>query len=339
MINNTITLSAPHDDISLGIGFDPVVCSANHSCDPNTIVVFNQPGLLVRALRPIANGEEIFIKYIDVTNPRIVRQTELKDSYYFDCTCAKCQSTTFGIEDKFLKPVGQLGDIFAKVAENLIKRHENVLARFAVGDMSDAASRRLAAIQAEAFSVSGTTFDFTKANATASEDEVRDALKLCLNSGMWDWTRQPVPHLLRQLLILKLTSGQTYQAWRVAAKMHVVVSLELHPARFCPDRLVDMWTLATITNQLTAPEHRELYSEILRGGLDLQIVFAGLLFEIRKQIPLCYGQKSPFGRLVEGIYQHCVSNVNASMAELEDMVSQTWPKFEAVARSVDVLAV
>lgn len=315
------------------------MCSANHSCDPNTIVVFNQPGLIIRALRPIAKGEEIFIKYVDVTNPQSVRQADLKDSYYFDCTCSKCQRTTPGIEDKFQKPIEQLNPVIAKVADNLIQRHQQQLSRFAVGTMGDNAERRLAAMQAEAFSVSGTTFDFNKANSEASEDEVRDALKLCLNSGMWDWHRQPVPHLLRQLLTIKLAAGQTYQAWRLAAKMHIVVSPALHPTAFYPDRLVDMWTLATLTNQLTSPEHRELYVEILRGGLDLQMVFAGLLFEVRKQIPLCYGQKSPFGRLVEGIYQHCVTNINASVAELEDMIAQTWPKVETVARSVDVLAI
>lgn len=68
-MSNTIQLSNPLDDMSLGIGFDPILCSSNHSCDPNSVVVFNQPKLVLRAIKPIKQGEEIFMKYVDVTNP------------------------------------------------------------------------------------------------------------------------------------------------------------------------------------------------------------------------------------------------------------------------------
>lgn len=68
-MSNTIQLSSPLDDTSLGVGFDPILCSANHSCDPNAVVVFNQPKLVLRAIKPIKKGEEIFMKYVDVTNP------------------------------------------------------------------------------------------------------------------------------------------------------------------------------------------------------------------------------------------------------------------------------
>lgn len=68
-MSNTIQLSNPLDDTSLGIGFDPVLCSANHSCDPNAVVVFNQPKLVLRAIKPMKKGDEIFMKYVDVTNP------------------------------------------------------------------------------------------------------------------------------------------------------------------------------------------------------------------------------------------------------------------------------
>lgn len=68
-MSNTIQLSDALGDTSLGIGFDPVLCSANHSCEPNAAVVFNQPKLVLRAITPVKKGDEIFIKYVDVTNP------------------------------------------------------------------------------------------------------------------------------------------------------------------------------------------------------------------------------------------------------------------------------
>lgn len=58
---NTISLTSALDDVSLGLGFDNIVCSANHSCEPNLIVFFNQPQLLLRALKPIRKGDELFI--------------------------------------------------------------------------------------------------------------------------------------------------------------------------------------------------------------------------------------------------------------------------------------
>jgi hypothetical protein len=66
---NKFSLGSPLDDANLGIGFDPLICSANHSCEPNVNMVFNQPATLLRAIKPIKKGEEIFMKYVDVTNP------------------------------------------------------------------------------------------------------------------------------------------------------------------------------------------------------------------------------------------------------------------------------
>ena len=71
---NTISLTSALDDVSLGLGFDNIVCSANHSCEPNLVVFFNQPQLLLRALKPIRKGDDLFIKYVDTTNPFSVRQ-------------------------------------------------------------------------------------------------------------------------------------------------------------------------------------------------------------------------------------------------------------------------
>jgi SET and MYND domain-containing protein len=335
-MNNTISLSGI-EDVSLGTGFDPIVCSANHSCDPNTIVVFNQPTLVVRAMRPIPSGEEIFIKYIDITNPRSVRQSELLDQYYFECKCSKCEQGSEAREDRFLKPIDQLNSTFSKVADGLIQRHTKQLERFAIGDNASPAKQRLAAISAEAFSVSGTTFDFNKGNEHASEDETRDALRLCLNSGMWDWARQPVPHLLRQLLVAKLSTGQTYAAWRIAAKMHFLIAPILFPSPSYPDRLLDAWALANITNQLISPDDDELYREILRGGLDLRIVSAGLILEVHEHVTGSYGRDSQLGRAVEAAHRQLTAAMQISNEELKEEIRRTWPKFEAVARSADVL--
>ncbi|KAF7187935.1 Histone-lysine N-methyltransferase ASHR1 [Pseudocercospora fuligena] len=341
VISNLMQLSNPMDDTKLGIGFDPILNSSNHSCDPNTAVVFNQPKIVLRALRSISKGEEIFMKYIDVSNPFSVRQAELKESYFFSCRCSKCKKGANFDEDKLLKSPTELSPEFAKVADGLIKRHEKQLSKFYLPISDETAQRRAAALQAEAFSVSGITFDFNKGNEEASEDEIKDALKLTLNSGLWSITRQPVPHLLRQLLVCYISQGRAYQAWRVGLKMYFEIAPVLYKSRsFYPDRVVDLWLMTNITNQLCNPNNphtREIFQESMKSGLDLRVVFTGFLFQTRDNMEKSYGKESPFGRVVESMYAQTMANTDILLKDMKDMVKETWPKLEAVAKSVDIL--
>lgn len=92
----------------VGIALHPLPATINHSCDPNTIIRFDvhdmssslasaQPNtilrttLTVQSLRNIKAGEEITISYIDSTFPHDQRQQELKERYFFTCTCSLCQ--------------------------------------------------------------------------------------------------------------------------------------------------------------------------------------------------------------------------------------------------------
>lgn len=200
------------------------------------------------------------------------------------------------------------------------------------------AQRRVSAIQAEAFAVSGTTFDYQKGNDAASEDEIKDALKLCLNSGMWSYTRQPVPHLLRQLLVRYLSAGEVYRAWRISAKKHFECSPALFPQPFYPDRVIDCWMMANVTKALCGnPSTREIYEETRKGGLDLQIVFLGFMLELHDNIDKSYGWESPFGKVVAEAYQQVMASVPMPVEKIREAVAETWPKLEAVAKNVDVL--
>jgi ferredoxin len=335
---NTISLASPLDDVSLGLGFDNIVCSANHSCDPNLFVVFNQPQLLIRALKPIRKGDELFIKYVDTTNPFSVRQAELSSQYLFSCHCPKCKQGATHAEDKLLLPADQLKPQFVTTADNLVLRYAKQLHQFFIPAIPAEAQRRVSAIQAEAFAVSGTTFDYQKGNSSSSEEEVKDALKLCLNSGMWSFTRQPVPHLLRQLQVHYMSTGEVYRAWRIGAKKHFECAPTLFPQKFYPDRVIDTWCMANVTKSLCDnPATREIYVETKKGGLDLQVVFLGFMLELHDGIEKSYGWESPFGRVVAQAFQQVMASVPHSVEKVREDVKATWPKLEAVAKSVDVL--
>ncbi|TFY69850.1 hypothetical protein EVJ58_g175 [Rhodofomes roseus] len=96
---NAFTLTSYTLD-PIGVAISPVVAAINHSCDPNAVVICDQPHeqepqINLVAIKPIAPGEEIAISYIDITLPRQVRRKELKETYNFDCKCVLCSTPRY----------------------------------------------------------------------------------------------------------------------------------------------------------------------------------------------------------------------------------------------------
>lgn len=88
---NAFTITDPDFHVA-GSGLFLGVVAANHSCDPNCFQMFDGPSIRLRALRPIAPGEELTIGYIDLSELRSERQKILRESYGFLCTCSRCSS-------------------------------------------------------------------------------------------------------------------------------------------------------------------------------------------------------------------------------------------------------
>lgn len=74
-----------------GFGLFPLAAMMNHSCAPNTQVVFkrNRKAIVV-ALRGIAEGEELTHSYIENEQSLADRQASLLE-YNFICQCSRCQ--------------------------------------------------------------------------------------------------------------------------------------------------------------------------------------------------------------------------------------------------------
>ena len=85
-----------------GHGDDAVICPkmarANHSCRPNAEFVsrldLDEQHLVT--IYPIAEGEEITINYMDMdeegTETTKARQSYLRNSYKFQCSCEACET-------------------------------------------------------------------------------------------------------------------------------------------------------------------------------------------------------------------------------------------------------
>ncbi|XP_061357937.1 histone-lysine N-methyltransferase ASHR1 [Gastrolobium bilobum] len=74
----------------LGTGLYPVISIINHSCLPNSVLVFEGRSASVRAVQHVPKGTEVLISYIETAGSTIARQKALKEQYLFTCTCLRC---------------------------------------------------------------------------------------------------------------------------------------------------------------------------------------------------------------------------------------------------------
>ncbi|KAI9909284.1 hypothetical protein PsorP6_015309 [Peronosclerospora sorghi] len=73
-----------------GTALFPIICTMNHSCDPNCTVLYTKNGHgHVVAIRDIPKGEELCICYIDIDMDVETRAAHLRE-YKFKCFCPRC---------------------------------------------------------------------------------------------------------------------------------------------------------------------------------------------------------------------------------------------------------
>merc|ERR1719350_1232591 len=77
----------------MGLGLISTVALTNHSCHPNVEVDYEGScQAIVRAVRPIAEGDEVTQSYINEMEPLGTRQRALRDRYGFVCACLRCRA-------------------------------------------------------------------------------------------------------------------------------------------------------------------------------------------------------------------------------------------------------
>ena len=297
---NAFRLLTPTFD-PLGIMLDPCVCIINHSCAPNAVLVFDGPALVVRALEPIAADAEILVTYIDDSQPYSVRQAELRDQYFFDCTCPQCQQGRNGPQDAFLEPDAGF-DERIQVIEPLIPqlKHDPAWPRHRLGDSPR--DQRLSALQFYAYSfLQGPD---TAADPTADDvAKLRKAITILRNSRVWPPTRAPLPALSQQYAVACLSARRYHEALLALLRLHARVDPALHPQPHHPVRVVRAWTLATLAKAVGGEPDAPFCRALRDCGVDLSLVFVGLLMEVRGQVRWSHGRGSRFGRMVESAWQ------------------------------------
>ncbi|XP_063709735.1 histone-lysine N-methyltransferase SMYD3-like [Culicoides brevitarsis] len=77
---------------TIGTGIYLGVSIVDHSCKPNAVATFNGTQLRLHLTEELQNlqWQQVSISYIDLVNTREDRRKELKERYYFLCTCTRC---------------------------------------------------------------------------------------------------------------------------------------------------------------------------------------------------------------------------------------------------------
>ncbi|GAB1211892.1 hypothetical protein ATERTT37_001016 [Aspergillus terreus] len=198
----------------IGLYLHPYAALINHSCAYNAVIGFDGAELFATALRPITRDEQIFISYVDATNPVAVRRNELRERYFFDCRCAKCAA-------EMDAPDGGRAPAAADA-----QRKAYTLMEVATGAGVDPAE----AVRA-----------LESAMRTLRESE----------GAPWRITEQPLVSLRDELIASLLGAGRFQTAFVQAAIRVVRVDCVVYPVRGHPTRQLHAWTLARLAIHLS----------------------------------------------------------------------------------------
>ncbi|KAJ2399445.1 mitochondrial import receptor subunit tom20 [Coemansia sp. RSA 2559] len=115
------TIRDDHSASPVGIALYLISSHITHSCDPNVRIVFpeNTSKAALKALKPIAQGDELHVSFVDASLDVQTRQKLLKNSYRFTCECAKCVADLAVVankeEEKTSEPENPAADVDSKI--------------------------------------------------------------------------------------------------------------------------------------------------------------------------------------------------------------------------------
>ncbi|KAF3001291.1 hypothetical protein E8E13_004580 [Curvularia kusanoi] len=269
---------------------DPMLGHFNHSCDPNAYIIMDGAEVHVRSLKPIKKDEEIFISYIDTTNPYYRRQHELKQRWFFTCKCTKCQKGATLDEDKWAIDPKDLPQEMQQVAEMMTKS-ENFASDPANFAGNSKIEKCIATIQGKAFAEYEAA---QRAPPEQANEIIVNGMRLCHQSGLWPVYRQPYAALRDELIVSLLTTGTYSVAWAQCAKRFKHVQPKLYPVHFHPVRVVQTWQMAMLAAYFAGEEEG-----IGAPGANMGLIAMMLTKQVLDAAMLSHGPNSSFTQSVQ----------------------------------------
>lgn len=221
----------------MGLALHPKTSQFNHSCRPNAFVRFDvfksvsapeksgQHHISVHALRDIHENEEITLGYVDGTYPFEKRQQELKERYFFTCSCELCTKE----REAAANPSHTTSIVNSKAKE---------------------AEQYAEQVHSDVQSEPG--LEYTQV------DEIKQAMAGLAGTASWRLHHYPWPQLRTQLLAGLIGLGKYSEALLQSAIMARVTHPAMFEQAYHPLRLVQMFALWNLCNScMDDEEERE----------------------------------------------------------------------------------
>lgn len=259
----------------LGLVLHPLPALINHGCDYNAFLCFDytQTGhhLSVRALRPIACDEGIVVSYIDATNPRHVRQQELRERYFFTCQCSECPSALVNQECTPCPPY---------VDDHLL-------------------------LENQAFELLASTRKDT--SITGPIRKLQYGIHILRKTCSWPLHRQPLASLRQQLVVSLITAGQYHLAFVHAWIQYRYIDHNLMSEKHHPIRLIHQWLVVALIKRINTAQYSssdfpvQKYN-VLRRPFSLRRILSYVLYNLSQKVQDDCSCCGSFALMVEQTY-------------------------------------
>jgi SET and MYND domain-containing protein len=227
------------------------------------------PQISVRTLKPIKKEEEVYISYIDTSNPYHRRQRELKARWFFECRCPKCQKGATLGEDQWALDVNNLPRKAQDIADALLTHGTSTQDPASyVGESQD--EKRTGVIQSRAFA------EYESVQKLQNPEDIvmaiENVMRLCHQSGLWPLHRQPYAALRDDLIVNLLSVGKFPIAWAHCAARYKHILPKLYPVHFHPVRVVQTWQTAMLAAYLASTPEGIGAPEVNMGLIAMMLV-------------------------------------------------------------------
>ncbi|KAL2019463.1 hypothetical protein VTK56DRAFT_9579 [Thermocarpiscus australiensis] len=227
-----------------GIFVDAGLAMVNHSCVPNAFIGFDKRTAVLRAERPIQEGEEITISYIDNNLPKAARHEALR-LYHFQCDCPRCADDLDVYQVCQASPVIHLNSF--SLQPDLTKLRDPPIGR-----------SKVSKAQVEAI------YEKWKSLPKPEGDKEEDHMKVA--RARWELCRPLIEARMWAVDPLPATILDVANRWQTSYKMivyalplHCFLSTECEPFRLVPPfkpwrikGIVAIVKLLAVTGELTA---------------------------------------------------------------------------------------
>lgn len=353
--SNSLTLVTSTFD-ALGVVVDPLLATANHSCDPNAYVLMDGLRMSLRTLRSTSKDEEIFISYVDTSFSTAIRQQNTEERFHFRCHCHKCIKAETqpqeSLEDQYLGHPTELApewkafieggyrkDMYPPIAQEFWKDLPNNFTEKGQQPYWDAQY-----LEEFAYNAAATAFKDDSGDKLDELIEMQEfLLRLLATSRRFALWRQPYGSIRQEHYLTNLSYARKFQqAWSQAAKVYFNIDPLLYPQTHHPLRVVHNANLAVLT--LTVAMDPEFLAEQgsskdsihdINFGVLLYFLFVEILANVEKS----HGKDNSFAKQMKAKFEQIKTDMTRSDPHaLRDIVKQreeTWKKFRSIGTIPD----